>query len=166
MFSRALQFSARRALNSNHSGGKLASHMNNGPYFLRTNPVWQCTLGKVMPGKSIPHTLKTAILLSLVPQTAIYYTILMEEDAINKMLGTEAINLTTECKKRSNFFVANSKNTFFYNFFSLAASVSPLVCLPPTSVELPVLVLGKKKQTETLFMISTLFFVPKPFFFP
>merc|ERR1711953_619593 len=97
MFSRALQFTARRTLSSNHCGGKYAKHFNNGPYFLRTNPVWQCTLGRVMPGKSIPHSIKTAILLSLIPQTAVYYAILMEEDAINKFLGTEALSLTTGC---------------------------------------------------------------------
>jgi len=42
---------------------------------------------------------KAAILVSLVPQTAIYYAILMEEKAINKFFGTELFfdGITTGC---------------------------------------------------------------------
>lgn len=98
--SRALAFTARRSLNSGHTAGKYAKHFNAGPYFLRTNPLWKMTVGRVLPGKSISHTLKSAILLSLVPQTAVYYAILMEEDAINKLLGTELLSLTTEREKK------------------------------------------------------------------
>merc|ERR1739848_621541 len=98
---RALQFSVRRQLTSNATGGfRRTCWRNRGPQHFNENPLFKKFISPLYyADKHVPVSIRMMVLGSTIPVNFIMWRILMEEDAINSFLGdwAQALNLTTGC---------------------------------------------------------------------
>merc|ERR1712071_267658 len=119
---RALQFSARRQLSSNLIGGRRALPFRNvGPQMFVENPMFKKFVSPLYwNNKSISVVIRCTVLASTVPVNFVMWQILMQEDAINSMLGewAQTMNLTTGCVSLpiSMAYTAVALNIFCWSF--------------------------------------------------